>query len=767
MLKEKIIKYCDSLISWIILGIIFLIPLYFNVLTYTSFEIDKTILFRCLVEVMVFIYILRVLVSGRVLLASNKYFYFSLFFILLSQIISTLFSDHMYSSIWGSFLRGFGLFTYGHLLVFSFIVFQYFNKRNLKNYLYAIITAGAISSVYGLMQIYGLDFMKWQYIGVFHDRASSTLGQPNYFASYILLILPLTYYLFKIENKKTKIFLFLVLFVQFSALIVTYSRSSWLAFIASFVIFTLIYYRKNKKIFYFFSFLLIIGLVLVVCVNTANKIRVKVDYKASVTERLTGLVDFSEGGVKSRFFYYQAAIDVIKHGPVIGYGLDNQEYYYYKYYFPDYAIYGPINTYTDRAHNEVLDVLFTTGLIGFFAWTCLFFNITKRSIDALGCEMEKSKKNFILSLLFSLISFYFSILFGFFTIVPAIYFWFFIALLFRETSGDEKGEKEIVLNIRVTIKFLFLLVLFISLLYSIWGLNIKMNIANYYYREAKEKMLAGDYSRMFEYFNKVIAYSPKETYYRYQFPIDVLPVVLSFKEAEQRLNSLEYLKNILLDQDMKNITFEGRTFLAVILSEIGSIKIEQGVGIEKIKEFRRSDEIFAELISQAPGFSLLYWFLGDSYSHRKEYDKALEKYYQAYISYPDLNRDDLNAQHRSLIVDELILVYKKIIDVKIIQKEYKVAEELSEKALRLRPLDLELRSKLDTVRNLSGEKEKVINSLEHLTVIYPKDSNLYFQLAILYKSSGNIEMAKRNVLKAIKLDEKDIYKDFLKNLNNE
>lgn len=721
--KVKIIKFCDKTIEILILGVLALIPLYFNILTYISFEIDKIVLFRIFVEIALFFYLARTFILGRINIIKNKYFYLSLLFILSSQIIATFFSDNAHASFWGSYWRNFGVFTYIHFFVFSYFVFVYFDKIKLKNIFWIISSVGFISSLYALIQAFGFDFLPWQEVSNgYHLRPGSTLGQPNYLASYLLLILPAVVYLFfTTKNFYKKIILSFFFLFQFLAMILTYSRAAWIGFIlAGFIYLSLYIYQKNKKYFFGLLVLLFLSLSLLVCINISGGLRVSPHEKLTVVSRLKSLANFNQGSGSSRMFYYSAAIGIIKNNPLLGHGLDNQGNYFYKYYTPEYAIYEKINRYPDKSHNEILDILITSGFLGLVAWMFLFFVFTKQGVDWLKNNQDQNDKLLASCLFFGLLSFYISIQFSFFTIVPAVYFWFYVAILFNVFNGK---VQLINFQIKKIVSILFLVVFLFFTIFLIWNENIKVNIANHYYRKAEESIFLHKFDLSFAYFNKVLEYAPEEPYYKSQLAIEMLPIVSSLNKTEEKKFALDYLENI-LSNDKKQTTFEQRIYLASILSEKGKIKYDSGIKKEDIVEFVEADNMFRELTNEAPGFSFIFYYWGHLKFYQGGYVEALSEYYKAITMYPPLDHPEMNLEHRDYIIDEMIEAYMSMLDVKIKLKELSSAEALAKKALRLRPFDLSIWDRLNFVYFTSGDFESLEQSLAHLSMLYPDNENI-------------------------------------------
>lgn len=150
--------------------------------------------------------------------------------------ISTAFSTHSYTSFFGYYSRfNDSLISY---VVFFGLYFVGINKitkddfeKLIKISLFSIIPL----SFYGLSQYFN---------GV--SRVYSTLGQPNWLAQYLGMLLPVCiYYVLKEDSSKFKIW-FLIYAFGFFCLWVTFSMSGLLSFLVG-VLFLLIKILKNER----------------------------------------------------------------------------------------------------------------------------------------------------------------------------------------------------------------------------------------------------------------------------------------------------------------------------------------------------------------------------------------------------------------------------------------------------------------------------------------------------------------------------------------
>src|SRR6056297_3666752 len=147
-IKAKIENKIDFLMEAIWLLIVFLVPIFFLRNLYNCFEVPKIILFRSLTEVLVFLYIIKLIFYGfpgwQYFKQRLKYFLpaiIFIFFVLFSSIFSKI--------------------SWFNFLLFSIIIFLNLSEKRLKRIIYIIFFSTILMVIYGILQFLGLGFLKW------------------------------------------------------------------------------------------------------------------------------------------------------------------------------------------------------------------------------------------------------------------------------------------------------------------------------------------------------------------------------------------------------------------------------------------------------------------------------------------------------------------------------------------------------------------------------------------------------------------------------
>ena len=358
-------------------------------------------------------------------------------------IISTIFSVDPMESVFGARKREEGLITiFLYLGLFLFTKTYYkFDKKHL----YGFFITSILVCIYGFLQFFGLDFIPRDIIRnapIWNDRIFSTIGNPNFLGSYLILSLPVSMYIYLKNNKKYILFINVLLF---SILIITRTRSAWLAFI--FILFMfLIYVKKNPKFFRSFVVLISVFTISFVILNI-NKDQEYLSRFKSIKEDVNLIkektinqkekdLSYLRAG-SSRIYVWEKSFELILERPLFGYGLEKlKKVIIEKYYFEMIDTFGGIQPF-DRAHNEYLHIAVSTGLPSLFCYLLFLFLSLKKGFQRL------KKEKYYFPILVAICAYLIQAFFNISVVSVAYIYWIFLGLLVNEKIL-EKDENKIV-----------------------------------------------------------------------------------------------------------------------------------------------------------------------------------------------------------------------------------------------------------------------------------------------------------------------------------
>ncbi|OGH39623.1 MAG: hypothetical protein A3B41_01735 [Candidatus Levybacteria bacterium RIFCSPLOWO2_01_FULL_37_26] len=515
-----ILKICNRIIEYSFYALFFLVPLTFASDTYELFEFNKMWLTYGLTIIIAGSWFTKMLLQRRILLCRTPLDIPILLF-LLSQIISTIFSWDMHVSVWGYYSR----FNGGLLSIVAYIFLYYAFVSNLaivsmvKRLLLVSLISGAVVALWGLPSHFGydptclifrgtLDVSCWTADFQPMVRIFSTLGQPDWLAAYLAILLPISI-AFCIKNSKSEapnpkqyqnsndkntkrfehldlgnsnlfrvsnfgFWIFLLLSALFYLdLLYTGARSGVLAAWFSLAFFFILYFWTQRKQIRKFSILILVFFAITFFVGQPfsqlnkfmlNGIKTSISSTPPKQEVTTKPHAGEFGGTDSskiRLIVWKGAIDAWLKYPIFGTGVETFASAYYRFRPLSHNLTSEWNFLYNKAHNEYLNYLATTGAFGLgsyllmIGWFLLlvFKKISKSeflisnqipsSKSQLGQLEIRSIRNLTLALLAGYLSILITNFFGFSVVITNIYL-FMIPIFVFILGGMLQPKKQFI-----------------------------------------------------------------------------------------------------------------------------------------------------------------------------------------------------------------------------------------------------------------------------------------------------------------------------------
>lgn len=469
---------------------------------------------------------------------------------LTSQGISTLLSIDFRTSLLGYYSR----FNGGFLSILCFALLYWIwvstmNRHHTIRTLYFLLLATIPVSLYGILQHFGIDKDLW--VQDVQSRVFSTLGQPNWLAAWVAAIMPITWVFVaqRTLNPRNKLIFFGLSFLLFVTLLFTKSRSGFLAFgIESILFWTLIFFDNWKRKaengkFLFMTF---------VVVNLAFGI-LAASLGTPFSPKLTDLfanhsqparqeaiapigTQLDVGGTESgtiRQIVWRGAIDIWKHYPIFGSGVETFAFAYYQFKPIEHNYTSEWDYLYNKAHNEYLNYLSTTGISGLGAYLAFavfsVFLIFNNSQKAPGTNpIEQSK---IRSINAALVSGYISILvtnfFGFSVVPVSLLLFLFPAFAVSLATFESQPTSHTALTTQQKV------IIGLTLLSTCYLLltTFRYWYADLLYASGKMKNDIEDYSRAHTTLSTAIDYSPNESVFWDELSETDLNIAITLSES--------------------------------------------------------------------------------------------------------------------------------------------------------------------------------------------------------------------------------------------
>jgi len=314
-----------------------------------------------------------------------------------------------------------------------------------------------------------------EFFGVAHygpnQRPFATFGNPNFFAGYIVISLPIFFSMYLTERKGWKLLFGFGILLLLLNLYFTATRGAWGGFIVSALIFAALYskligrerwqnFRKGKL-----KFLIPLFLVLLLhfgLMSTSQKYKKAIEGGADKVHQI--LVRRTE-----RLLIWRDTLVMGLHNP-LGVGIGAFHIYFPRYASPELLKILPQDRFiVNYSHNEFLEIWSETGFIGIgiFLWTIFAFFFQGKLLLK-GNSRLKSEKVLTVGWLASgagiLADSFVSVNMRF--IITAVYFYFVLGLL----ASQCKEEIEVAINWPGALKLITIALVLLMGLFSVKGI---------------------------------------------------------------------------------------------------------------------------------------------------------------------------------------------------------------------------------------------------------------------------------------------------------
>lgn len=566
--RQKIDDFLQKLIFALFNILVFATPFVFTWFNQELFEFNKMIVVYLFTSLILAIWAGRSLIRKQLLWKNRTHNYLvALFFF--SQLLSTIFSMHQRTSIFGYYTR----FNGGLLSIIAYLALffaaQYnLSKKQLNLILKNLLFAALLISLYAIPEHFGHSLSCLIVTGKYNvacwvqdvqNRVFATFGQPNWLAGFLLMTIPLAIWqvwqAMQRKDEKKKLwqisFYVLLLFLLVTALFFTKSRSGLLALgVALLVQIIAEKFLQNKKkdkklsLPQLISPLVVVVIVFLLFGRELSLSRPNQSIFSFLTEGLEvnngngeeiSAPMMTEGGSKSsdiRKVVWQGALKVWQRYPIFGSGVETFAYSYYRDRPVEHNLLSEWDFLYNKAHNELLNFLATTGVVGLATYLALFVALLIYLIKLWRTQQLSSQK---IALSVALLAMFISNFFGFSTVTTNLLFSIFAAAIVKETVTWPKittaklGWPEYLIAVAI----LLILTVVNKSIWQIWRADNLFYNANTYIQDGKWQ--AG-----LSLMQEAIEKSPKEAVFYDELATQYSNLAVAFAQEGQATNSAQF-----------------------------------------------------------------------------------------------------------------------------------------------------------------------------------------------------------------------------------
>jgi putative inorganic carbon (HCO3(-)) transporter len=500
------------------------------------------------------------------------------------------------SSIFGYYSRFHGglLSSISYSLLYWAYVANFDRQKTIKA-MCILLTSALLVSIYGVLQHFGIDKNIW--VQDVQNRIFSTLGQPNWLAAWIVALLPLTWVFllgskFKTSDSSPSVLssrsknsdklqsivqnFWLLLGLNslfFLTLLYTKSRSGILAFVIAnsiFWILTIWNIRKKEKKYRINTIKTSIichssFVILALACGTPwtpslpkllNKIFTKTNHHppSTIHHPLVAAPALEIGGTESgtiRKIVWKGALDIWKNYPILGTGVETFAFSYYQFRPKEHNLVSEWDFLYNKAHNEYLNFLATTGSVGTLAYLILIF----ASLYQLSKSKFPNAKHQSLLTTRALLSGYVSILatnfFGFSVIPVALLTFLYpamaIAMAEQRTKNKEQKSKLEYSDLNHTQKMLIIFVL-CAMSYSLFAIG-KYWYADISFAKGKSDNDTANYTTARRFLKKAVKLSSHEAIFWNELSEATTGIAVKLSEQGNQDKAIQFAKTAISESD--------------------------------------------------------------------------------------------------------------------------------------------------------------------------------------------------------------------------
>lgn len=404
-------------------------PLLYMGGVYYPFVVPKVIYFRTLVElavVAIAIYAVGARENLNLAIFKKKIVWLPLVFLAFSY-LSAIFGLDFYHSLWSIFERMDGLVTLTHLIVYFYLVLVVFTKEDWRKFFIANGAVAILVALYALGQYFGISWFE----DLEDSRVKGTIGNAAFLASYLGIMFFVALYLaHETASRFARIGWRFAGALSLVTILMTQTRGTIVAGAVSLLVFfvwwSLSATEKRYKVY------AISGMCALAAVGILGyEYRTSLSHSSIPVVARVASISLNDPTTMSRLFIWKNSLAAFTERPILGYGMENFEYVYNRFYDPQIVA----EEWFDRSHNVYIDQLIHGGVIGFLLYLFILLYAFYATWQYARRERFAGMLFFFLLLTYAIQNF-----FVFDTLNSAFLFWAIFAYLIFLTAEPIKSK---------------------------------------------------------------------------------------------------------------------------------------------------------------------------------------------------------------------------------------------------------------------------------------------------------------------------------------
>lgn len=670
---------CSRIIRFGFYLLFILVPLILTPWNYELFEYNKMMITYALAAIIGGAWAIKMIAEKEVAIAKTPLDIPIVLFVG-SQLVSAIFSMDPHVSWLGYYSR----FNGGMWSIFTYVLLYYafvstIHASEVFGVFLSMIWTAVVVAIYGVLERLGIDKQLW--VQDVQNRVFSTLGQPNWLAAYLVALIPLAIGIAISAGKSLyKASMYgAVTILFFVVLLFTRSRSGLVGLALADIVFWICLMPHWNKQTAIRTSAIILHLLFAVIIffNGSNISQLDKHFTLSgitaqyrhttppqVEQKPTGPV-LESGGTESgtiRKYVWQGALRAWRSTTktfLIGTGTETFAFAFYKFRPAAHNLTSEWDFLYNKAHNEYLNYLATTGTFGLLSYLSLlcvfcFWFVAK----ALRAAHHDELSPLSIGLFAGWLSILVTNFFGFSVVIVQLMLFLFPAMIFVLTPKKTLFTRSLRLP-RWTMHLVVVSVLVCCLRIALYWYADTLYATGY--RNAR----SGQQSLAKQSLERAIALNPSEPNYHDELATTLATIAVGLYQQEQATQAAEFAK-LSLSENARALTisplnvnyWKSKTKIYYSFSSLNPAFITEAINaLSKAHELSPNDPKIEY------NLAILYGRQGDSTNAVSLLRHAIElkpnyhdAYYALYVFYTELKQPQLAT--------EILQTYVQTIDQK-------------------------------------------------------------------------------------------------------
>ncbi len=639
--------------------------------------------------------------------------------------LADVFGVSSYKSLWSNYERMEGFVLIAHLVMYYFVVSSVLNTKDLWNkYINLTLVSSVIMSVYAMLQLAGKYTINQG--GV---RVDGTFGNAAYLAIYLVFTIFLSLYMILDSTlpKWQRWAYGVVVLLETAILYYTATRGAILGLIGGlFVTALLVMWKERENKIVRNSFIGVLGAIAVVVACFFSFRNADFVKNNMVLSRFSTL-SFSEFKTQGRYFVWPMALKGFAEKPVLGWGQENFNYVFNKYYNPQ--MFGQ-EEWFDRTHNIFLDWLIAGGVLGFGSYVLIYIALLYY-IWRKGSSLKNSEKSILTGLV---VAYIFHNMFVFDNLVSYIMFFTVLGYVHFQNDKTVKTEGGFYTSLfgAETINYVVLPVVVVVTIGVVYFVNVPALLANQTLIQAMSTQKVGGIDKNLSYFKDAFAYdSFGNSEVLEQLVTNASGVIGSQSGVTDTQKQAFYdLTRTKIEEKIKQTPNDARYLVFA------------GSFYNRVGQYDEAIKYLEQAIKLSPNKQTILFEIGSSYLGKKDLQNVAKYFKQAYDYKPEsresmilyaisaiYTQNDAVLKELSKKLDTEVIIYdNRFLSTYVAIGDYNSALNIINVRLQKDPKNKDTRLQLASIYATMGQKQNAINVLRSIIADDPtfKDQGEYY-----------------------------------------